>query len=246
MSPEATPVKHTSRLLRRHEVAERTWAFQFERPTGFEFRAGQFMEVTLRSPMETDAEGDTRPFTIASPPHEPFLMITTRMRDTAFKRNLAAMPLGTELTIVGPFGDLVLHSDEARPAVFLAGGIGITPFRSIALDATHRKLRHELTLFYSNRRPEDAPYVQELEALGRTHPNFHLVATMTAMEKSHRPWKGERGRIDPSMMARHAPTSGTPVHYVAGPPGLVRELQTMLRAERVAEENIRAEEFDGY
>ncbi len=87
-----------SKLIRREEVAEGTMAFHFEKPSGFTFKAGQFADVTLIDPPETDAEGNTRTFSIASPPFENELVFTTRMRDTAFKRSLKKVPLATEVT----------------------------------------------------------------------------------------------------------------------------------------------------
>ncbi len=96
---------------------------------------GQSMDMTLVYPPETDSEGNTRAFSIASAPHEETLMVGTRMRDTAFKRVLETMPLGTAVKIEGPFGNLILHNNAARTAVFVSGGIGITPFRSMLLRA---------------------------------------------------------------------------------------------------------------
>ncbi len=122
----------TSKLVSRQEIAEGTMAFRFEKPSGWTFEAGQAIDITLLAPSETDAEGNTRTFTIASAPYEESLMVATRMRDTAFKRVLKVMPVGTAVQIEGPTGDLTLHNDAARTAVFLSGGIGITPFRSIA------------------------------------------------------------------------------------------------------------------
>ena len=92
----------TSKLVRREEVAEDTMAFHFEKPSGFKFKAGQFADVTLVDPPETDAEGNTRTFSIASPPFENELGFTTRMRDTAFKRSLKKVPLATENWTSGP------------------------------------------------------------------------------------------------------------------------------------------------
>jgi ferredoxin-NADP reductase len=233
-------------LIGREEVAERTMAFRFARPDGFRFTAGQFMEVTLQSPKETDAGGNTRPFSITSPPYEEALTVATRIRDSAFKRTLASMPTGTPVTLAGSFGDLVLHEDSTRPAVILTGGIGITPFRSIVLDAARRGLRHQITLFYSNRRPEDAAFLDELRALGSTHPAFRLIATMTQMDKSQRPWHGETGPIDWAMLVRHSAAMRTAIYYVAGPPRMVRGVQAMLDEAGVSKQNVRAEEFDGY
>src|SRR5437762_12166045 len=138
----------TAKLVSRHEVAEGTTAFHFEKPINWTFKAGQYLDMPWTDPSETDAEGTIRSFSIASAPHEDTLMVTTRMRDTAFKRELKRMPLGAAVKIEGASGDLILHSDVTRTAVFLAGGIGITPFRSMALHAAQEKLPHQMFLFY--------------------------------------------------------------------------------------------------
>ena len=235
-----------SKLVSRHEVAERTTAFRFEKPSNWTFKAGQYLDMTLLNPSETDAEGNTRTFSIASSPHEDTLMVATRMRDTAFKRVLNSMPLGSALKIEGPSGDLTLHNDVKRAAVFLAGGIGITPFRSIVLRAVKEKLPHRIFLFYSNRRPEDAPFLDELQALGKENPNYKLIASMTEMVKSHRSWHGEVGLIDNKMLLRYVKDAVSPIYYVAGPPEMVKGLHTMINAAGVDDDNIRAEEFAGY
>jgi len=238
------PSSHKSVLTKREEIAEGTMAFHFSRPKDFEFRAGQSVDLTLLNPPESDGEGNTRAFTIASAPSDRDLMIATRMRDTAFKRVLREAPLGFEVNIEGPGGSLVLHRKAEKPAVFLAGGIGITPFLSIVRQATHEKASHHLHLFYSNRRPEDAAFLNELAAI--QNPNFHLVATMTEMEASHREWKGETGVINKDMLVRHLPSLQGPIYYLAGPPGMVAAMQRMLIAAEVDEDDIRMEEFSGY
>ena len=108
-----------SKLVSRQEVAEGTTAFRFEKPSNWVFKAGQFLDMSLLDPSETDAEGDTRAFSIASAPHEKTLMVATRMRDSAFKRVLKTMPLGSAVKLDGPSGDLTLHHDVTRTAVFL-------------------------------------------------------------------------------------------------------------------------------
>jgi ferredoxin-NADP reductase len=163
------------RLLGRVEVAEGTMAFHFEKPEQFDFKPGQSADLTLSNPPETDTEGNTRTFSIASSPFENQLMFTTRMRDTAFKRSLRKVPMGTRVKIDPPMGSFTLHKNSAKPAVFLAGGIGITPFLSIVRQADHDQLPHKLRLFYSNRRPEDAPFLDTLQILEKSNPNFQLV-----------------------------------------------------------------------
>jgi ferredoxin-NADP reductase len=245
MSPVASKTTYLLKLQDRYQVAERTMAFQFEKPEAFVFQAGQSIDMTLINPSETDAEGNRRAFSIASAPDDRLLLIATRMRDTAFKRTLAIMPIGTQVEVEGPFGDLTLHNDEARAAVFLAGGIGITPFMSILLEAKREHRQHSLFCFYANRRPEDAPFLQELEALHEPHLRT-IVPTMTQMRPLDLSWEGEIGRIDHSMLARHLKCAMSPIYYLAGPPGMVNGLRQMLKCVGVSNDDIRTEEFSGY
>ena len=245
MSPVASKTTYLLKLQNRFEVAKHTLAFQFEKPEGFAFKAGQSIDSTLINPPETDAEGNRRAFSIASAPHEPLLLIATRMRNTAFKRVLATMPIGTHVEVEGPFGDLILHHDEGRAAVFLAGGIGITPFRSILRQAEREHLQHSVFCFYANRRPEDAAFLKELEALKKPHSRT-IVPTMTQIRTLDPSWNGEIGRIDHSMLARHLRCAMSPIYYLAGPPGMVKGLRQMLECAGVDNDDIRMEEFSGY
>ncbi|MEK6285564.1 MAG: FAD-dependent oxidoreductase [Acidobacteriota bacterium] len=234
------------KLKRREDVAEGTVAFHFHKPEGFQFKAGQFLRFTLIDPPETDAEGAGRTFSIASAPHEEDLMIATRMRDTAFKRVIKSMALGSEIEIKGPYGKMTLQDDPARPAVFLTGGIGITPFRSIALDAAHAGLAHRLHLFYSNRRPEDAAFLDQLAELEKINPNYRFIATMTSATASTSSWTGETGYINAEMLARFIDDLKAPVYYVAGPQALVTAMKKTLGEAGVSEADLSAEEFSGY
>lgn len=234
------------KLLNRVEVAEGTMAFYFEKPSPFDFKPGQSADLTLANPPETDSEGNTRTFSIASPSFEDHLMFATRMRDTAFKRSLKKVPLGRPVKIDPPMGSFTLHKNSAKAAVFLAGGIGITPFLSIVRQADHDRLPHKLSLFYSNRQPEDAPFLDVLQMLERTNPNFQLICTMTQISKSKKPWKGETGLVNQEMLSRHLIKLQGPVYYIAGPPAMVAGLRNMLVASNVDEDDIRAEDFAGY
>jgi ferredoxin-NADP reductase len=222
-------------LRRRQEVAERTFAFYFDKPAGFSHQAGQNALFSLPSGTEN------RTFTIASAPHERELMIATRMRDSPFKRTLAELPVGGRLKIDGPAGLMVLHEDESRPAVFLAGGIGITPFLAMARDAQARLLRHRITLIYSNRRPQDAAFLADLKHM--QNRNFKLVPTMTDAAAD---WKGERRLISRELLAAHVPDLHAPVYYVAGPLRMTMAVQGMLTELGVKDADMRSEEFYGY
>jgi ferredoxin-NADP reductase len=246
MSTPAASQGFICKLKDRKEVAEGTMAFRFEKPSGWTFKAGQYLDMTLLEPSEADSEGNVRSFSIASAPQEETLMVATRMRDTAFKRVLKTMPFGTAVKIEGPSGDLILHNDSTRAAVFLAGGIGITPFRSIVQRAAKETSPHRIVLFYSNRRSEDAPFLAELRSLERDNPKYKLIASMTEMEKSHQPWRGETGFIDQEMLGRHLKGATSPIYYIAGPPAMVKGLHEMLSKAGVNDGDIHAEEFAGY
>ena len=235
-----------TKLLRQQAVAEGTAAFHFAKPSGFQFRAGQFVDVTLIDPAETDAAGSTRTFTLASAPFENELMVATRIRDTAFKRVLSRLTPGDEVLLEGPMGSFTLHSSASKPAVFLAGGIGITPFLSIAKQAAHEQLPHRIDLFYSNLRPESAAFLDILAELETRNHRFRLTATMTDLDPSSGKWGGETGFIDSAMLRRRLENLQGPIYSIAGPPEMVEAMRQMLIAAAVDPDDIRAEEFAGY
>jgi ferredoxin-NADP reductase len=237
---------YKTRLKRRVEIAAGTMAFHFEKPEGFVFKAGQFGDYTLISPSETDAEGNTRGFSFASAPYENDLMLATRMRDTAFKRVLRTMEIGSEVTLDAPYGSFTLHNNTRIPAVFLTGGIGITPVRSIVLQATLDNLPHKVLLFYSNRTPEDSTFLNELMETQNKNPNYTFVGTMTEMEHSAEKWDGETAHINKAMLMKYIDDLTLPIYYLAGPAAMVTAMRKTLNEGGVDDDNIRTEEFSGY
>jgi ferredoxin-NADP reductase len=234
------------KLKERRMVAEGTMAFHFEKPPGFAYVAGQAGDWILQHPAKTDKEGNKRSFTLASAPYEEDLFFATRLRETAFKEDLQSTDLGSQVDFDGPWGELTLHDDPAVPAVFLTGGIGVTPFRSIVLQWAHDELEHSLFLFYSNRRPEDAAFVDELQAVAKQRAKFTFLPTMTEMEKSKMPWSGAQGYIDQAMLRRSLTDLNRPIYYLSGPPKMVESMQKLLTDSGVKQERVRTESFDGY
>jgi ferredoxin-NADP reductase len=143
------------KLAGRAQLAEGTLAFRFEKPAGFNFKAGQAVVLELLEPPAGDGQ-KRRTFSLVSAPFESALVIATRMRDTAFKRALKALPNGASMKLVGPIGQFTL-GEGARPAVFIAGGIGITPFMSMLRQAANDRSPQRLLLLYSNRRAGNGP-----------------------------------------------------------------------------------------
>jgi ferredoxin-NADP reductase len=238
--------KHLVHLTRREEIAERTMAFHLQRPQGFEFRAGQFVDLTLLDPPEMDSQGATRTFSLTSAPYEEELVVATRIRSSAYKRVLSRIPEGAKLQLEGPMGSFLMHQNPAKAGVCLAGGIGITPFRSMLRQAAKEGFAHPIYLFYSNRRPEDAPFLKELEDLAEGNPRFLFIPTMNLMERSKIIWSGEHKLIGRDMLAEHLCDWKGPIFYIAGPPAMVAAMREMLKRNEVSEDDIRAEEFGGY
>ena len=239
--------KFTFHLMSREPVAEGTTAFRFEfEGQDFTFKPGQYVSLTVPNPLYQDAKGSTRSFSIASSPQDRFLLIATRMSGSALNRTLAGVPLSTRVEVRGPLGSFTLPQDASRPIVLVAGGIGITPFRSMVKHATEQSLPHRLTLIYSNRTPQDAPFLDELHAWERQNPNFRFVPTITKPEQARVSWHGRTGYIDGAFVREVVEERARAVVYAAGPPGMVGGVARALAEAGVADDQIRTEEFDGY
>lgn len=234
------------KLKHKEEVAVGTMAFHFEKPTDFVYKAGQSGDYTLLHPSQTDAEGNVRAFTISCAPFQDEIMLTTRMRDTAFKREMKEMTPGSKIAFDAPFGSFTLHHNTAIPAVFLTGGIGITPVRSIVLQATHDRLPHQIIVFYANKTPKDAAFLSELNALSSQNPNLTFVPSMTHMEQDSQEWDGETGFFTSEMLERYITNLRIPIYYLSGPKDMVAAVRKTLNDASVDDDNIRTEEFSGY
>jgi len=224
------------KLLRKEIIARETMAFYFGKPDGFEFKAGQFGNFTLINPSETDEEGNTRVFSLACAPSENELMIATRLRDTAFKRVIRNLPSGSELKMDAPYGDFKLHESEEKAAVFLIGGIGIAPVRSIITQATFENSPIKIYLLFSNKTRDDAPFLIDLEEMSRTNPNYTFIPIMTE----------KQGYISKEILTKYITDLFAPIYYLAGPAAMVSAMRKLLIAMEVNEDNIRTEEFFGY
>ena len=146
----------------------------------------------------------------------------------------------------GHSGNLTLHNNAARPAVFLSGGIGITPVRSILLSAAANNLPHQIFLFFSNHTRRDAPFFDDLETLQGRNPNYRFIPTMTDLTNAPDNWSGETGFITQEMLQRHLQGVTSAIYYLTGPSSMVAGLRLVLHGSGVDDDDIRVEEFTGY
>jgi len=235
-------------LKEKRKIAEETMAFVLDtKGIEFKFKAGQHADFTMQNPPFSDWKGKTRTFSMAgSPLLKGSIMFATRMRDSAFKKSLKAIPEGTELKVSEPSGEFVLHEDSSRPAVFLAGGIGITPMRSIIETAALEKSPCKLFLFYSNKSPESTAFLQDFEKFAQENRNFHFFPTITDSEGKG--WKYLKGKIDFAMIEKNLQKAELEkaVYYISGPASMVEAFYKMLKSNGVKDTSIRTEEFSGY
>lgn len=210
-----------------------------------DFRPGQYFWVTLLDPPYDDEKGPRRHISVATSPNERGVLgLCTRLRDSAFKRSLAELPVGTTVDVEHPKGEFVLPAETDAPYVFLAGGIGITVFRSMLLDIAERSLPYRVTLVYSNRDRESTAFLDELTELAGAHENIELVLTMTDDGDE---WNGERRHIGPELLRDHLDGDLAGYRYLlAGPPGMVEGVTEELRGAGIPEERIHPERFSGY
>ena len=234
-----------ARVAEKREVAKGTLLVLFDLlGEEVEFMPGQYFFVTLLDPPYDDERGPRRHFSVVTSPNEHGrLGFCTRLRDSAFKRSLVELPIGADAEVEEPKGTFLLPEDTAQAYVFLAGGIGITFFRSMLRYIAQEELPHRVTLIYSNRDRVSTPFLDELSQLEEARPNFELVLTMTDDPS----WSGETRRIGPELLRDHlADDLSSYAYLVAGPPAMVNAIVETLHSEGIPEERVSADRFSGY
>jgi ferredoxin-NADP reductase len=209
-----------------------------------DWKAGQYFWVDLLQSQYEDERGLRRHISVVTSPNERGVLgLCTRLRDTAFKKTLAELPVGAEVDVEHPKGDFLLPEETDRPYVFVAGGIGITVFRCMLRYITEEKLPCRVTLLYSNRDRESTAFFDELSKLDADNENIRVVFTMTEDPS----WDGERRTIDGQFLHDHLEGDLDSYTYlVAGPPPMVEGVVETMKGAGIADEHIRPDRFSGY
>ncbi len=234
------------RLAERREIAGGIMTFTFQRPAGFSHRLGQYMEWTL--PLKNaDSRGARRYFSIASSPTEPTLMIAARFSAKAsrYKQEMAEMKPGDPITAGELGGDFVLPKDPRVPLAFVAGGIGITPFRSMIKYLLDTGEHRDIVLLYASS-TEDGLVFREVFDEAQHRIGLKAVYTLTDTCRIRQGWCGQRGPIDAQMVQREVPGFKERRFFVSGPPGMVNATVRTLRAAGVPRRQVRTDSFLGY
>lgn len=238
-------MNHDTRLIKRKFIAESTMVVSLEKPANYEFQPGQFCFLNLQDIGIQDERGLRRHLSIASSPLEKELLFATKLSNSAFKRTLQEMPLGVSITIEPPLGSFTIPKDTATPVILLAGGIGITPFRSMVRYVAEAQTNHSIMLFYSNRVPEEAAFLDELQSLADMHKNISVISTMTRVESSIT-WSGLTGRVNSSMIKDGFKEWKHATYFIAGPPKMSAAMKEILQGMDIQSDRIHVEIFTGY
>ncbi|HSF52012.1 MAG TPA: Rieske 2Fe-2S domain-containing protein [Nitrososphaeraceae archaeon] len=229
-----------------------------ENKTLLDYTAGQFAFFDIGE-VYNDPKGPIRHFTISSSPTENFIMFTTRIRDSPYKKRLLALEKGTKVKVRGPEGQFVIHQDYTKPVVFLSGGIGVTPFRSMIKYVTDMQLPVKIIMFDSNRNLNNIIFKKEFDEWASINKNLKIIYTISEKDQNDEQslslstatddWKGEYGRINKAMILKYVDTHvlDNSIFYICGPPSMLKAMQSLLQEDlEIPKERIKVEEFTGY
>jgi ferredoxin-NADP reductase len=232
-----------AKVAEKREVAKGTLLVLFAVDGYPQYRPGSYFWVELPDRGHQDEKGLRRHISLVTSPTETGIVgLATRLRDTAFKRTLAELDVGDEVAVEEPKGSFLLPEDTSVDYVFIAGGIGITVFRSMLRYIADEGLPYRVTLVYSNRDRESAVFLDELEELERRIGGLRVVLTITEQEG----WEGESRRIDADMLREYLGDLDAKRFLVAGPPPMAEGVSESLLTAGVPEERVLTDGFSGY
>jgi len=229
-----------TKIINIQPITPSVTSFHLEKPPGFDYQAGQYINITI--PCENpDNRGSRRNCSLSSAPYEDVLTLSFRHGVSTFKKTMLTLGVGTPLSFIGPFGTFFLNEDTSIPAVFLVGGIGITPVHSMIKQALFQKLPKQMTVIYSNRNSSDVPFKEELDTLAQHNTNLTIHYTTTQDKDA-----GRHGRIDQTMIREIVPDISAAEFYMCGVPKMTLDLKKILEEMGVTKDRIYFEVFTGY
>lgn len=215
------------------EVALGIYEVTFTRPRGFVHRPGQYTQVALASLAVSDPRGKSRQFSIASSPHGDTVSVVFRATGSGFKESLLSLPYGSTVMLEQAAGSFLLPSQPSQPLVFVAGGVGISPFMSYFRYMSEKQLIQPITLLYGNRNRESAAFLDELASFAASHPQLR-------MREMYELPTLELFALEAQRIEKHA------LWFVVGPPGLVATAVYGLEKGGAHPNSIIQESFQGY
>lgn len=210
--------------------------------TDFSFQPGQFVRIDFAGATE-ELQKMPHYFSIASSPNNKnFFSIATFLRSTPFKQMIKKLPIGAEMEVGQPAGNFLLPKFFNQPLVFIAGGIGITPFISMLKLIKEEKLPFKITVVYSVKTLERAAYLNKLEEYEKDATNF-MKTVVTTGDENH---VGSKTRINTDLIKTKVPDLDQSLFYLAGSVGFVNSMIEILLSLEVLRSQIKTDSFSGY
>lgn len=232
-------------LKRKDQVAPSITDFVFTPDQPIPFKAGQYLELTLPH-AHADSRGNRRYFTIASAPEETDIRLGVRFYDSpsSFKRTLRGLQRGSHVIVSQVAGDFVLPADPNQKLAFIAGGIGITPFRSMLAHLLVTGEKRDIVLIYINRHVSEVVYRDLLEQ-ARARLGIRVVYTLTKPDAAPPAWNGRLGRIGSQAIMEEIPDFAERLFYVSGSHEMVATYQRILSGLSLRSEQVVTDYFPG-
>jgi len=233
------------RLKEKVQLAPDTYDFIFVPARKFAFAPGQYMEWTLGH-NQPDSRGNRRYFTLASSPTEDTLRLGVKFHrhSSSFKSALLAMDQHTEIVARQVAGDFVLPADPRQKCVFIAGGIGITPFRSMITYLLDTRQQRPIVMFYANKTASDIVYKDIFDRAQR-ELGIKTIYTITDKRKLPPAWDARVGYISSQLIKDEVPDYLDCMFYISGPPAMVDSFKAALRQIHVKNSQIKTDFFAG-
>ncbi len=202
-----------------------------------EFLPGQFVMIEFANKLP----GVRRAYSISSPPSLKKTITITLKKEGAFTTALDESLVGEEILVKGPMGLFTLDASQKKDIVFIAGGTGIAPFRSMIHYLLDNKMPNKMTVFYSTKNPEEFIFFRELNELQAMHPQLTVVFTATRCTEPT--WNGFCERVSAEMIARTVANCKECIYYLCGPLKMVQDIETTLLQMGIDKKNIKAERW---
>ncbi len=234
------------KLKEKVPIASGTCDFIFQPDRKLNFRPGQYLEWTLAHG-RPDARGNRRYFTIASSPTEDEIRMGVKFypEPSSYKKCLQDMEPGAAIVASQLAGDFVMPNDKDRKLVFIAGGIGITPFRSMIKYLLDRGEKRPIILLYSNKHEDDIAYKDLLDEAER-RLGIRTAHALTETDRIPAGWRGHRGMIDADMIMNEVPDFKERLFYLSGPHAMVTAFEETLKRLGARREQIKTDFFPGF
>jgi ferredoxin-NADP reductase len=234
--------KYELEFAYKKQLTPEAFEFYFKRPEGLDFEPGQYLKYSMDL-TDPDDRGSSRYFTISSSPLEKeYITLTTRVIKSSFKVALSQMKPGERIRAFGPLGYFTLDLSSKKDKIFLAGGIGVTPYHSVLQTVKDNKNLPNIFLFDSWPTKKDAVYYEELKEIERMNPSVKVIYTLTREEAQG----FEKGRINPDMIAKYVPNYKDCEFFIVGSEEVEAALLELVKSMGVAEDQIFSENFPGY